>query len=358
MKGIFAYTFLDRYGKVLASENGQMPLMPASNMKIVTGYTAYRTLGRDFSFKTSLIREGSEISVSGDPTPLLSGPELQRIIPQITGNAARISEVTFHSEAIDSRAYVPSWELEDRKYTYQSRISPFSVNEGSEPRGNAPLQVSRLVDPHGQEHKPTRNPMKLLETAIMQSSLNGAGQPSPDGVQDRIEHRETLTDVISHMETVSCNFTAELLQKYMGYRKTGRKGGWRNGTRAVSEFLRKLGLDTDGIAIADGSGLSRMNLLKTDLLAGLIHEIRENGDSDFLQLLPTSGKGTLSNRLDNLAHLGIHAKTGSIGYCASLTGYMEKPGVSFSVIINHSTEPGKMLPEHIDSFITEMARNF
>ena len=73
MKGIFAYTFLDRYGNTIVSQNGQLPLMPASNMKIVTGYAAYRTLGKDFKFKTSFTDEGSKLSVSGDPTPLLDG---------------------------------------------------------------------------------------------------------------------------------------------------------------------------------------------------------------------------------------------------------------------------------------------
>ena len=358
MKGIFAYTFLDRHGNTISSQNGQMPLMPASNMKIVTGYAAYRTLGKAFKFRTNFSLEGQTVNVTGDPTPLLSGPTLQEIINQLASKEGQIENANFMSEAIDNNPYVPSWELEDRKYTYQAKITPFSVNEGSVPRGNGEVELAKLVNPHGTEHKPSRNPLRLFEHAIKNASASGVAGGSSDSTSERVEHIESLPEVISHMETVSCNFTAELLQKYLGHRATGRKGSWRYGTKAVLDLLKKLDLDVDGIAIADGSGLSRMNLLKTDLLAGLIHTISQNGDSDFLNLLPSPGKGTISKRLENLSHLGIHAKTGSIGYCASLTGYMDKPGVSFSVIINHSTEPGKDLPTHIDSFLGEMARKF
>ena len=355
MKGIFAYTFLDRYGNTIASQNGQMPLMPASNMKLVTGYAAYRTFGKDFKFKTTFTDEGSKLSVSGDPTPLLDGPTISKIIGEISGKNVNFTEIAFSNSPIDSMSYLPSWELEDRKYTYQSRVTPFSVNEGSVPRGKGSPDISRLVNPHGSEHRPSRNPMKLLESAIMSAALS-VSREDTGNVQNRAIHSESLADVISHMETVSCNFSAEILQKYMGHSSTGKKGNWRNGTKAILNFLNKLNLDTEGIAIADGSGLSRMNLLKTDLLASLIHKIMENKDNEFLQLLPSPGTGTLQKRLLDLSNLGIHAKTGSIGYCASLTGFMGKSEISFSIIINNSTDPGQDLPVQIDAFLNEMVK--
>ncbi len=357
MKGIFAYTFLDSKGNTIASQNGQLPLMPASNMKIVTGYAAYRLLGKDFRFKTTFTADEGRFSVSGDPTPLLDGPTLKDIIGQLSGNLGKFPEITFEKSPIDSVAYVPTWELEDRKYTYQSKISPFSVNEGSVPKGIGSLDISKLVNPHGSEHRPARNPARLFDSVMKAASI-GISQEETGNVQDHVLHSERLVDVISHMETVSCNFSAEILQKYVGHQTTGKKGSWKNGTKAILNFLNQLRLDTDGIAISDGSGLSRLNLLKTDLLASLIHTIREKGDGEFLQLLPSPGNGTLQKRLSGLSHLGIHAKTGSIGYCASLTGFLEKPQVSFSIIINNSTEPGETLPMQIDTFLSEMAKKF
>ena len=356
MKGIFAYTFLDRNGNSIASQNGQMPLMPASNMKLITGYAAYRTLGKDFKFKTSFTEEGSKLLVSGDPTPLLDGPAIRKIMGEISGKKVNFNEIEFNNPSIDSVNYLPSWALEDRKYTYQSRITPFSVNEGSVPKGKGSPDISRLVNPHGSEHRPSRNPMKLLESAIMSAALSVSREEASNNAQDQAIHWESLADIISHMETVSCNFSAEILQKYMGHNFTGKKGSWRNGTKAILNFLNKLNLDTEGITIADGSGLSRMNLLKTDLLASLVHAIRENEDSEFLKLLPSPGAGTLQKRLSDLSNLSIHAKTGSIGYCASLTGYMEKSEISFSIIINNSTDPGQDLPVQIDAFLTEMVK--
>ncbi len=357
MKGIFANTFLDSKGNTIASQNGQLPLMPASNMKIVTGYAAYSLLGKDFRFETTFTAEEGNLSVSGDPTPLLDGPTLKDIIGQLSGNLGKFPEITFGKSPIDSVAYVPTWELEDRKYTYQSKISPFSVNEGSVPKGTGPLDISKLVNPHGSEHRPARNPGRLFDSALKAAAMD-ISRMEKAGVQDQVLHSESLVDVISHMESVSCNFSAEILQKYIGHQSTGKKGSWKNGTKAILNFLNQLGLDTDGIAISDGSGLSRLNLLKTDLLASLIHTIRVNGDGEFLKLLPTPGKGTLQKRLAGLSHLGIYAKTGSIGYCASLTGFMEKPQVSFSMIVNHSTEPGEVLPRQIDAFLSEISKKF
>lgn len=350
MKGIFAFSFLDRYGDVIISKGGQIPLMPASNMKILTGYAAYRILGRDYHFSTEFRREDDTVEVSGDPSPLLQGLDLNHIV-QALSDGKPVRNVVFNSDRLDSRPYHPSWELEDRKFTYQAKITPFSVNEGSVPRGKGPFEVSSLSDPHGTQHKPARNPLKTFERSICSLSEDLAKKTDSLGNSDTALHAESISQVISHMETVSCNFSAEVLQKYLGHKTTKKKGSWKNGPQAVVDLLNKMGLDTDGIAVADGSGLSRMNLLKTDLLASLIHNISQSGDGDFLKLLPAPGSGTLSKRLAVVSQFGIHAKTGSIGHCASLTGYMEKPQVSFSIMINNSTEPGSVLTDRIDSFI-------
>lgn len=356
MKGILAFTFLDRYGNVIISKGGQMPLMPASNMKILTGYAAYRILGKDYRFSTQFQKENDTVKVSGDPSPLLNGPDLEHIVQTLSNGNKPVQNVVFESCKVDSRPYHPSWEIEDRKFTYQAKITPFSINEGSVPRGKGSVVVSSLTDPHGTQHKPSRNPLKTFERIICSLSEESLKKGYSNEKSDLVAHSEDLSQVISHMETVSCNFTAEVLQKYLGDKITGKKGTWKNGPKAVTGLLNEMGLDTDGIAIADGSGLSRMNLLKTDLLADLIHQIIQSGTEDFLKLLPCPGTGTLVRRLAGISHLGIRAKTGSIGHCASLTGYMEKPQISFSIMINNSTDPGPDLTKQIDSFIEKFVK--
>ena len=356
MNGIFACTFLDRSGNTLKSENGHLLLMPASNMKLITGYAAFNILGKRFKFNTVFSREEDALTVTGDPSPLLSGPDIRHIIRHVSNNGRGISKITFHSEAIDSMNYAPTWEIGDREFTYQAKITPFSVNEGCKPRGTVPLDLDKLVDAHASGNMPTRNPLKLFEASILKASREIAAENDFRETSDTFDHTEEIRDLISHMETVSCNFTAEILQKYLGNRETGRRGTWKNGQKAILGFLKKLHLDTDGIAIVDGSGLSRLNLLNTDILASLVHTIADSGDSEFLDLLPNPGKGTLSNRLQSLTSLGLHAKTGSIGYCASLTGYIEKQQISFSMIINNSTEPSSILTKRIDSFLEKTVR--
>ena len=357
MKGILSYSFLDRYGNTLAAKEEELPLMPASNMKIVTGFTAYKLLGRNFEFKTDFKKENGTVKVTGDPTPLLSGPDLKKIIQDLSIREKEINRVLFQSNAIDPYTCAPSWKIGDRKFAYQAKITPFSLNEGCVME-RADSDLSHLVNPHDDGSKPLTDPVKNFSKAFIRNSsgLNGSPQSKYGAIQ--AEHREKLIDVIKHMETVSCNFTAEILLKYIGHKTTGRKGSWKNGPVAVMDFLKDLGLDTSELVIVDGSGLSRMNLLNTQFLSNFIHKIKQSDESDFLNLLPSPGIGTLTGRLEELSSRGVHAKTGSIGYCSSLSGYIEKPGISFSIIVNNSTEGEERLPQLIDDLLVKMVKTY
>jgi serine-type D-Ala-D-Ala carboxypeptidase/endopeptidase (penicillin-binding protein 4) len=56
--------------------NAEMPLIPASNLKVVTTSAALAVLGGDFRFRTVLTRSGNDLHVVGDGDPTLGDPEL------------------------------------------------------------------------------------------------------------------------------------------------------------------------------------------------------------------------------------------------------------------------------------------
>ena len=63
-------------GTALVSVNADVPMTPASNMKLITTGAALHALGADFEFKTRLVRHGDKLIVIGDGDPAFGDPEL------------------------------------------------------------------------------------------------------------------------------------------------------------------------------------------------------------------------------------------------------------------------------------------
>ncbi len=63
-------------GKSVVSIHGTDPLIPASNMKLLTTGAALLGLGPDFVFRTRLLRDGDRLIIVGDGDPALGDPEL------------------------------------------------------------------------------------------------------------------------------------------------------------------------------------------------------------------------------------------------------------------------------------------
>ncbi len=353
MPGIVSYQFLDKNGNVLCSQNPQTLIMPASNMKLVSGFSAYRLLGSDYVFKTTFSVKGDKLIVSGDPTFLLDGPKLLEIGNTISESNCEIREIILDTSSLDFLPYGSGWMIEDRKYTYQARIAPFSVNEGSVHAGDHELE--KLIDPHMESLKPVQNQLRHFSQSLWKAiGLSGKAKysiGSETGGKLLFTYSVSIKDVIKHIEEVSCNFSIEVLTKLISFKMDGKKGTWKRSIKCIYKAMKEMNLDTSEIRIQDGSGLSRLNLLTTDFLSNLVLQIAKSDEKEFLKLLPSPGSGTLKERLPELKESGMHAKTGSIAYCSSLTGYIEKLGVSFSIAINHSPEPDNLLPKMVDEIL-------
>lgn len=352
MSEIISYCFRNREGEIMHSSNESFALLPASNMKVVSGYSAYRKLGRDFEFNTKFTVEGDIITVWGDPCPLLDDQKLEGVLHRANLKNKDIREVRFANEIFDAKVFADGWGAEDKGFCYQTKVVPYAFSEGcyaTHKEGNEgkPLHDYAFSCVDDQYANFTNAIARILgrEGKIGHSFSSD----TPDTVS--AYYSETLGNVLDHIETYSCNFSIEVLAKYLSHHISGGKGNWEDASRIITGFMSELGLNAEEIKITDASGLSRLNLLTTSFLSSLIHTIVRSGDVDFIHILPSPGKGTLKNRLPELAGLGFYAKTGSINHCSSLTGYIEGPGVSFSVIINNSLEDDEKMRGKIDETI-------
>jgi D-alanyl-D-alanine carboxypeptidase/D-alanyl-D-alanine-endopeptidase (penicillin-binding protein 4) len=137
----------------------------------------------------------------------------------------------------------------------------------------------------------------------------------------------------------SLNLHAEMLLRVLGAEFAGA-GTDDAGLRVVKSFLENAGIsDDDKISLNDGSGLSRDNLVTPRFQTSLLMFLSTRPYFElFLNTLAVSGTdGTLRNRLASAPGV-IHAKTGTLGDVAALSGYMTtKSGrnLIFSIFANN-----------------------
>ncbi|MFD3326663.1 D-alanyl-D-alanine carboxypeptidase/D-alanyl-D-alanine-endopeptidase [Streptomyces sp. NPDC058701] len=157
-----------------------------------------------------------------------------------------------------------------------------------------------------------------------------------------------LAELIVPFLKLSNNGIAEHLVKEIGRMKSG-EGSWRAGLEEVSRFLRTNSLDGDRNQ-ADGSGLSRYNLMSAQQFTALLTFARRQPWYDaWYRALPVAGDprrmvgGTLAGRMrGTLAEGKVHAKTGSMTGVDALTGYVEDASgrlLAFTVLVNHFAGP-------------------
>jgi PBP4 family serine-type D-alanyl-D-alanine carboxypeptidase len=113
---------------------------------------------------------------------------------------------------------------------------------------------------------------------------------------------------------------------------------------AFEETLNSLGVNTTGLKVFDGSGLSRENRVSVRTVAELLLKIRNEPQFQAVyDGLPLSGKtGTLKKRFQDSASSAkglVKAKTGWINSSVTLAGYIEagESEFVFAVIANRLT---------------------
>ncbi|MBC8101941.1 MAG: D-alanyl-D-alanine carboxypeptidase/D-alanyl-D-alanine-endopeptidase [Cytophagales bacterium] len=147
-----------------------------------------------------------------------------------------------------------------------------------------------------------------------------------------------LGDLVKQFLKRSDNLFGEALLKTVGGGTTGA------GVQAVVDVLKDGGVDSSGLTMADGSGLSRTDTVTPRLLTSLLIFADRKLDTDrrgaLINGLPEAGiDGTLRNRMKGTAaEAHVRAKTGSLSNVSSLSGYLQtKRGerLVFSILMNN-----------------------
>jgi serine-type D-Ala-D-Ala carboxypeptidase/endopeptidase (penicillin-binding protein 4) len=235
------------------------------------------------------------------------------------------------------------------KRTLSARVSP----------GTRRLVVSGVL-PAGQNYsqevileRPAEATATLFKEELMRQGILVDGSvlihQSGDVAPDAQRHWQLLAEhysppLIRALEIInkrSLNLHAEMLLRVLGA-EFGGAGTDEAGLRVIRSFLEEAGIGFDDrIKLNDGSGLSRDNLVTPRFQTSLLLFLSTRPYFDlFLNTLAISGTdGTLKYRLIAGPAKGvIHAKTGTLGGVATLSGYMTtKSGrnLIFSIFANN-----------------------
>lgn len=158
----------------------------------------------------------------------------------------------------------------------------------------------------------------------------------------------TLSKVVYWCNVKSINLYAENLLKYLAYKKSGL-GTEQVGTQVIADFWKGKGVNTGGLNVYDGSGLSRANTITTKTQTQILRTIANSKSYySFNASLPIAGKSGSMRRLckGSAAENNLRAKSGYLTNVRAYTGYVtSKKGeqLCFSIIVNnYSCSPYQM----------------
>jgi serine-type D-Ala-D-Ala carboxypeptidase/endopeptidase (penicillin-binding protein 4) len=172
------------------------------------------------------------------------------------------------------------------------------------------------------------------------------GVPTPQGATELATHQSmTLAELLVPFLKLSNNGHAEVLTKAIGRAVSGA-GTWSAGLAAIRSYLEGQGMDVETVRHADGSGLSRWNLVPANEFVTLLDSLQDaTWFETWYQALPVAGNpersvgGTLRSRMQGTAAQdNAHAKTGSLTSVSALSGYVtdaDGRDLIFSIVLNN-----------------------
>ena len=179
---------------------------------------------------------------------------------------------------------------------------------------------------------------------------------------------QPLSEIAKKTNKESINLYAELILRTLGRERgelaalpeaIGReRGDDEAGLAVIRVWLARAGIATARLALHDGSGLSRLDLVTPEASARLLLALsRTNAGLVFKESLPIAGRdGTLAGRLKTLTD-SVSAKTGSLTYDNSLSGYLNTSKgrlLTFSIMCNDQTGRGDSI-RLIDQIVSLLA---
>ena len=418
--------------------DSDIPLIPASNLKLLTTSAFLDRFGPDFKFRTLLLHKDGDLYLIGDGDPTLGDVELLKKVGWDVDTVFRtwaeelkkrnitdVRNVIVDDGVFDEQFTHPNWLDRYRNQRYAAQVGGVNLNANcvdiwvKATSRNAPVAcmlnpdtryvtiknqavtgnenrvgVTRPLGKNdltvfGEIDQTLGNPISVpiedppmyaatvLSETLARSGVSVTGEVRRDrAVRERYGEDLNGWSVVAALDTRlatvldrankdSVNLYAECLLKRLGHQATDQPGSWANGTAAVGEFLKAIGVETSQFKLDDGCGLSRENAVSAEaLLKVLIHNYHGPNRDAFVSSLAVAGAdGTFEKRFKSDLKGRVFGKSGYINNVSALTGYVRTQSerwYAFSILMNNlpgGTNPtAKTMQERIVATIDDNAK--
>ncbi len=319
--------------KMVIEVNPMKPLIPGSNLKLLTAAVALDVLGPEKKFSTKIqgIVSGSVVKGdlwlvgSGDPLlttrtypttekyPTIAPTDVEKLVDALVARGVTSIEgsVIGDESIYDRERYVPSWG-DGLRSVEAGPLGALMINDGA-------VSGSPLKPLNPAFAAATEFTTLLMARGITVRDLPDVGTASNDTPIIASLESAPMKEIVNEMLVNSDNNTAELLVKEIGL--VARESATRiDGLNAIALKIAEWGLPGAGVALLDGSGLDRANYLTCNLIVQLLQ--RDGQDGLVTSALAIAGKtGTLRDVFLTGPGAGtMRAKTGTLSGVKSLSG--------------------------------------
>ncbi|HEV2132403.1 MAG TPA: D-alanyl-D-alanine carboxypeptidase/D-alanyl-D-alanine-endopeptidase [Longimicrobiaceae bacterium] len=196
--------------------------------------------------------------------------------------------------------------------------------------------------------------------AMLREDLEEDAPALRGGARLFVHHSPPVREILPIMMKPSQNQIAEALLKTLGAEARGQ-GRAAAGAQVVDSLFGAWGLDTGGLSMRDGSGMSRYNFVTPELLIGLLERMTQSPHWElWYASQPVAGiDGTLRNRLRGTPAEGnVHAKTGTLSNIRAVSGYVttaDGERLAFAMLVNHHLRTAAAADRLIDAALVRIA---
>ncbi len=337
-------------GTVLWNKDSSAPQLPASTAKLLTGTALLTSVDPTSRFVTKVVKGdqdgdivlvgGGDVTLSarneGVDTVYKGAPLMSDLAAQVKASGVQVKRIVLDTDYWSGPELADGWQTGDIRGTessaqgYITRMSSLMVDGDREDPANE--NSIRTGDP-------AMNAGKALARMIGQPDVtivNGTAPEDPDVIGQ--VSSQPMSVLLAQALENSDNVLAEALARQVAIAR-GAPPSFDGASAATLEALEDLKIDTIGIELADGSGLSNKDRVPPSVM-GQVVSLAVKGEPAALRNLltgmPVAGvSGSLADRFqDDASKAGagwVRAKTGSLEVTYALAGYV--PDVDNRILV-------------------------
>ena len=238
----------------------------------------------------------------------------------------------------------------DNGYVYNAPLQFNATLRGTIPQGNDEFSIKGSIP------NPPLFAAQYFRTTLIQNKIFVKGEAAT--IDKKIKYNgnnlitetssPSLKDIVFIVNKKSDNLYTEMLLKAIGYKAKG-EGSVEKGIEAVEEYFNKNKINTDGLIMYDGCGLSRSDAITTNLMCDLLTMISKKsyfrsffnslafvGNPDDISAYSNYGIGTP-------IEMNVHLKSGVIERVRAYSGYLKDMNgrtIVFSMVANNFNGSG------------------